>query len=153
MINQQSGEVFDEDEPVEVSPESESKVLAMMTPTELVEYTPMTPDAIEEAIWQVSERLQTVGRTIVLLYEERHRAEEKYQLAFSKMIVKSPNHQISFAREYAKAHTDEELHELNLAKEKLRYAEEMQKALQTKHYSLMNINKSVTAMYMGTRRG
>jgi len=149
--NEGTGEVYDEDD---VSPESESTVLAMMTPAELVEYSPMTPDAIEEAIWQVSERLQLVARTIVILYEERHRAEEAFQKAFSKHVVNSPNKQISFAREYAKFHTADELHELNLAKEKLRYAEEMQKALMAKHYSLMNINKSVTAMYQGgPRRG
>lgn len=140
-VNPETGEVGGSD--------AETKVLAMLSPKELIEYQPMTPDAIEEAIFATSETLERIGRTIVILYEERHRAEEVYQKAFSKSIVNSPNKQISFAREYAKAHTADELHELNLAKEKLRYAEEMQKAFQSKHYSLMNVNKAVTAMYMG----
>lgn len=147
-----SGEVTDDDGP---TPDAESTVVAMMTPKELTEYFPMTPDAIEEAIFAVDDRLQRVGRTIVVLYEQRHRAEEKYQKAFSKMMIKSPNQQITMAKEYAKFHTADELHELNLAKEKLRYAEEMQKALQAHHYSLMNVNKSVTAQFQGamSRRG
>lgn len=153
-IDPETGEVRDE-EPGEVSPESEKAVLELMTPRELVSYVPLTPDQIEEAIFQIAGHLEQAAKAIVVLYEERHRAEEKYQKAFSKAVIRSPYNQVTMARQYAVFHTEDELHELNLAKEKLRYAEEMKQSLQSKHYALMNINKTVAAMYNmpGARRG
>jgi hypothetical protein len=148
-VNNGTGEVGED-----YTPKAEGQVLAMLTPREMMAYQPLTPEGIEEAIFAIASQLERVGLAIVALYEDVHRAEEAYQKAFSKAIVRSPNAQISFAREYAKAFSGDELHSLNLAKEKLRYAEEMQKSLTTKHYSMMNVNKSVMAMYMGgMRRG
>lgn len=128
---------------------AEQSVLARMASEMERDYEPMTPEEIERRVFILGERLEIVGKVIVALYEAKHRAEEKYQLAYSKAIVKSPNAQISFAREYAKAYASDEFHEMNVAKEALRYAEEMQKSLQSKHYGYMNISKSVSASFGG----
>lgn len=151
FIESGTGEVHG-DEPEGFSSESERQVLSKLSARDLLAYTPLDPSSVEAMVWTLGERLEHVGQVIVVLYEEKHRAEEAYQLAFSKSVVNSPNKQISFAREYAKHHTADELHALNLAKEKLRYAEEMQKSLQSKHYGYMNISKSVNAQFTGMAR-
>lgn len=103
--------------------------------------SPLGPGEIADAIDAAAELSAHVGRVIVLLYEDVHRAEERYQGAFSEYMTMHEKSGSQMARQYAHAKTKTELHELNLAKEKLRYAEEMQKAVQNRSYGLMNINK------------
>ncbi len=87
-----------------------------------------------------------------MLYEDRHTAEENYLKAFADHMVMHAKHGAQLARQYAIAKTATELHELNLAKEKLRYAEEMQKAVQNRSFGLMNIGKrSPRRWVMGPR--
>ena len=49
--------------------------------------------------------------------------------------------------QYAIGKTRTDLHELNLAKEKLRYAEEMHKSVQNRSFGLMNIGKRIGAAF------
>lgn len=129
---------------------AESRVVALLTPVELLEYEPLTPGDVEDLIRVLSDRIERAPSVMVRLYEAKHRAEEDYQKEFSKHVVKSPNQQITMAREYAKFHTIDELHAVNLAKEQLRYAEWLQSALTSKLYGYLNLNKSVTAAYNAT---
>lgn len=103
--------------------------------------SPIGPAEIEKKIVEFGDLISHIARVIVLLYEDRHRAEEKYQGRFADLMVMHEKAGAQLARQYAIAKTRDELHELNIAKEKLRYAEEMQEAIRNRSYGLMNINK------------
>lgn len=105
---------------------------------------PMTAGEIEQRIEQIADLLSHIARVIVLLYEDRHRAEETYEARFADFMVMHEKAGAVLARQYAMAKTKTERHDVNLAKEKLRYAEEMQGVWQNRSYGLMNINKKFT---------
>lgn len=102
---------------------------------------PIGPSEIDSMVDEITELLLHVGRVVALLYEDVHRAEEKYQAAFSGLMTMHAKHGAQLARQFAIAKSATEQHELNLAKEKLRYATEMQSAIQNRSYGLMNIGK------------
>lgn len=130
--------------------EAEKTVVAMMTPQQLINYEPPTPEFMEELLFHLGIRVERAPAVIAELYENVHRKTEKYELAFSDATLEHGG-QISFARAFAKKKTAPLLNELNVAKEALRYAEELQKALVAKYFGYMNINKSVTASFMGSQ--
>lgn len=134
------------------TPSAEEQVVALMTPIDLISYEPMMPEEVEELIRALSDRIERAPSVMTILYEDVHRAEERYQKEFSSQFLSSPNQQATFAREFAKLNTADLLHEWNLAKEKLRYAEWLQQALTSKLYGYLNINKSITATFMGQAR-
>ena len=105
---------------------------------------PMTAAEIEQRIEQIADLLEHIATVIVLLYEDRHRAEEAFEGAFSEYCVMHEKSGALLARQYATYKTKTERHELNIAKEKLRYAVEMQSVWQNRSYGLMNINKKFT---------
>jgi hypothetical protein len=133
----------------EILTEAEKTVIAMMTPMELVNYQPVSPPEVEEMIVVLSGRIEAAPGVIVDLYEKVHRAQEKYEGALADHLVAAADkgHNTVVARAVAKSKTKAELHELNIAKEALRYAEELQKGLTSKLYGYLNLNKSMTAAY------
>lgn len=120
---------------------AESAVLEMLSIPDGLYGTPIGPAEIERKIEEFGELIAHIARVIVLLYEDRHRAEEAYEAAFSDYCVMHEKSGALLARQYATSKTKSERHDLNLAKEKLRYAEEMQEAVKHRSYGLMNINK------------
>lgn len=148
-----NGAVVTTDRGEVVSSEAAESVISLLSPTEVVAYTPYSPAEVEELIVNLSQRIEHAPVVITMLYEEVHRAEEAYQLTFSEMMLASPNPQATFARAYANKMSAEKLHTVNLAKEKLRYAEWLQTALQSRLYGLLNINKSITASMFGQQAG
>lgn len=120
---------------------AETAVLEMLAIPDGLYGNPIGPAEIEKKIAEFGELIAHIARVIVLLYEDRHRAEEHYQGRFADLMVMHEKAGAQLARQYAIAKTREELHALNLAKEKLRYAEEMQEAIRHRSYGLMNINK------------
>lgn len=123
---------------------AELAVLEMMAVPDGLYGPPMTSGEIEQRIEQIADLLAHIARVIVLLYEDRHRAEEKLEGAFSDYCVMHEKSGALLARQYATSKTKTERHDVNLAKEKLRYAEEMQSVWQNRSYGLMNINKKFT---------
>jgi hypothetical protein len=120
---------------------AESAVKEMLAVPDGLYGSPVGPAEIEKTIEQIGDLLAHVARVIVLLYEDVHRASEVYQGRFSDFMIMHEKSGATLARQFAHSKTKTELHDVNLAKEKLRYAEEMQKALQNRSYGLMNINK------------
>lgn len=108
---------------------------------------PMGPEQINQMILDVDDVIEHITKVIVLLYEDKHRAEEVYVGRFADLMTMHEKAGAVLARQYAHAKTRTELHELNLAKEKLRYAEEKQKAVQNRSFALMNIGKRMGAMF------
>lgn len=134
-----------------ISSKAVEAVTAMLSPAELIEYQPLSPGEVEDIIRILSDRLESAPLVMTTLYEDVHRAEEKYETEFSKAVLSHAG-QISFARHYAKSVTAELQHDVNLAKEKLRYAEWLQEALRSKLYGYLNINKALNASMFGQQR-
>lgn len=103
------------------------------------------PNEIDQKITDIADLIEHIAQVIVVLYEDKHEAEEKYLGTFADFMVMHEKSGTQMARQYAIGKTRTELHELNVAKEKLRYAEEMQKAVQNRSFGLMNIGKRITA--------
>ena len=108
---------------------------------------PISPEQMNQMILDVDDVLEHITKVIVVLYEDRNRAEETYLGTFADYMTMHEKSGSQMARQYAHAKTRTELHELNLAKEKLRYAEEKQKAVQNRSFALMNIGKRMGAMF------
>lgn len=124
---------------------AETAVRAMLAIPSGVYGPPMGGHEIDQMITELADVIEHVAKVVVLLYEDVHRAEETYQGRFAEYMTMHEKSGSQMARQYAHAKTKTELHEVNLAKEKLRYAEEMQKALQNRSFGLMNIGKRFTA--------
>ena len=95
---------------------------------------PIGPAQIDQMILDIADVIEHVAQVIVVLYEDKHRAEETYLGRFAEFMVMHEKSGTQMARQYAIAKTRTELHELNLAKEKLRYAEEKHKAVQNRSF-------------------
>lgn len=114
---------------------------------------PIGPGQIDQMILDIADAIEHIAQVIIVLYEDRHTAEEKYEGRFADLMVMHASEGAVLARQFAISKTREERHELNLAKEKLRYAEEMQKAVQNRSFGLMNIGKRIGAAFgMGQAR-
>lgn len=108
---------------------------------------PLGPGQIDEMILAIADTIEHIAKVIVVLYEDKHTAEEAYLGAFADYMVMHEKSGTQMARQYAIGKTRTELHELNLAKEKLRYAEEMHKSVQNRSFGLMNIGKRIGAAF------
>jgi hypothetical protein len=106
---------------------------------------PIGPGEIDQRISDLADLIEHIAQVIVVLYEDVHAAEEKHLGQFADFMIMHEKSGTQMARQYAIAKTRATLHELNVAKEKLRYAEEMQKAVQNRSFGLMNIGKRITA--------
>lgn len=113
---------------------------------------PITPATIDQQVTALADLIEHIAQVIVVLYEDRHRAEENYEGRFSDLMVMHASEGAQLARQFAISKTREERHELNLAKEKLRYAEEMQKAVQNRSFGLMNIGKRIATAFGMSQR-
>ncbi|GAA4176390.1 hypothetical protein [Gryllotalpicola koreensis] len=133
LVNHASGEI--------IEPRAQAEVEALLAVPEGFYGPTLGPGEVADMIEAAGELGAHVGRVVTFLYEERHRAEEKYQAAFADHMVMHSKHGAVLARQFAIQKTQSELHELNLAKEKLRYATEMQRAISERAIGLMSINK------------
>lgn len=113
---------------------------------------PITPATIDQQVTDIADLIEHIAQVIVVLYEDRHRTEEAYEGRFSDLMVMHASEGAQLARQFAISKTREERHALNLAKEKLRYAEEMQKAVQNRSFGLMNIGKRITSAFGMSQR-
>ena len=114
--------------------------------------SPINPATIDQMLIDIADLIEHIAQVIVVLYEDRHRAEETYEGRFADLMVMHAGEGAVLARQFAMAKTREERHQLNLAKEKLRYAEEMQKAVQNRSFGLMNIGKRITSAFGMSQR-
>lgn len=133
---------------------AEDHVIAMLTPVDLINYEPLGPVEVEQLIQILADRVERSAGVITRLYEDVHRATEKWQGAVADHCVANVKYGTQMAKQVALSKTKAEFNELNLAKEKLKYAEILADSLKAKLYGYMNINKSVTAAYnaSGIRR-
>ena len=119
----------------------------MLTPVDLINYEPLGPVEVEHLIQILADRVERSAGVITRLYENVHRALEIHQGAVADHCEANLKYGSQMAKQIALSRTKQEFQNLNRAKESLKYAEELAKALQSKLYGYMNINKSVTAAY------
>ena len=133
IVNRSTGEL--------IEPGAQAAVDAMLNVPPGLYGNPLGPGELASMIDEATQLSAHVGRVVTLLYERRHRAEETYQKAFAESMTKHARSGAVLARQFAIAGTSQELLDLNLAKEQLRYAEEMQQALKDRQIGLESINK------------
>lgn len=127
-------------------PTAEIAVLEMLGVPAGMYGTPLGSHEMDQKILELDELLAHCRVVVTLLYEDRHRAEEAYEAAFSDYCVMHEKSGALLARQYATSKTKAERHDLNLAKEKQRYAEQILQSLQNRSFALMNINKKYTGV-------
>lgn len=127
-------------EMVELTP-AQSEVLAMLALPADLYGAPITAEVIDTAVLELDGLLNQVARVVAQLYEERQTAEGAYTLALAQSMTEHEARGAQLARQHAHLETVAELEAVNLAKSKLRYAEELQKSLQNRSFGLMNIGK------------
>ena len=108
---------------------------------------PLGPSEANQMIAATADTIEHIAKVIVVLLEDRNRAEETYLAKFAEWMIMHEKSGTQMARQYAHSKTREELHELNLAKEKLRYAEEKAKGVQNRSFALMNIGKRIATTF------
>jgi hypothetical protein len=134
-----------------LTPNAEEYVEQMLAIPEHIFGAAFGPAQLDDLILEISDTLMHVGRAVTLLYEKQHAAEEEYQGKFADFMVMHEKSGALLARQFAMAKTKNERHALNQAKERLRYATEMQESLKNRAYGLMNIGKRMQPAYTAGR--
>lgn len=115
----------------------------------LREAAPTNPVEMEFYIREANALLEELPNLLLEINNRRYEAERKYaarkntQMAF----YGRNGHPVSFARAMAEVDAQSELEAWHNTKAEYHYAEDTERALRTKIYSMLNINKSVTAAY------
>lgn len=135
FTNQQSGEV------------------ANIPTADLVNYDPVGPLELEQLIREVGDRLENAVPVIKELWGQRYRAERNFIEARAKALMRSKESSVTRQRAEADLATMQQKNDFDDAKEILHAAEELQKALTSKLYGYLNLNKVQSAAYMGAGIG
>ncbi|HWU31016.1 MAG TPA: hypothetical protein VN041_18190 [Microbacterium sp.] len=131
---------------------AEQAVTEMLAVPSGIYGVPLTPDQANQMITETADTIEHIAKVIVILLEDKDRAEEVYLAKFADYMIMHEKSGTQMARQYAIQKTKDERHQLNLKKEMLRYAEEKAKGVQNRSFALMNIGKRVTAAFFGSTR-
>lgn len=126
--------------------------LANIETGELVNYEPVSPMELELMIREIGERLENAVPVLKELYNGRYAAERKWIEERAKAMLRSKEATITRQRAEADLAALPFKHQFDDAKEILHAAEHLQKALQSKLYGYLNLNKAQAAAYMGGGR-
>lgn len=126
--------------------------LANIETGELVNYEPVSPMELELMIREIGDRLENAVPVLKELYNGRYAAERKWIEERAKAMLRSKEDSITRQRAEADLAALPFKHQFDDAKEILHAAEHLQKALQSKLYGYLNLNKAQAAAYMGGGR-
>jgi hypothetical protein len=126
--------------------------IANMQTGELVDYQPIGPIEIEMIIREIGERLENAVPVLAELYNKRYAAERKWIEERAKAMLRSKEATIARQRAEADLAALPFKHQFDDAKEILHAAEHLQKALQSKLYGYLNLNKAHQAAWQGATR-
>jgi hypothetical protein len=126
--------------------------IANMQSGELVDYQPIGPIEIEMIIREIGDRLENAVPVLAELYNKRYAAERRYIEERAKAMLRSTESSITRQRAEADIASLRFKHEFDDAKEILHAAEHLQKALQSKLYGFLNLNKAHQAAWQGATR-
>jgi hypothetical protein len=121
--------------------------IANLTTGELANYEPVGPLELEVLIREIGDRLENAVPVIKQLWHERYAAERKYIEEKAKAVMRSNEPTVTRQRAEADLATMPQKHAFDDAKEILHAAEELQKALTSKLYGYLNLNKVQATAY------
>ncbi|TQL46697.1 hypothetical protein FB562_2221 [Homoserinimonas aerilata] len=121
--------------------------IANLATGELVDYEPVSPMEIEMIIREIGDRLEDAVPVLKHLYNQRYAAERKWIEERAKAMLRSSETSITRQRAEADLASLPLKHQFDDAKEILHAAEHLQKALQSKLYGYLNLNKAQAAAY------
>jgi pyruvate-formate lyase len=122
--------------------------VANIPTADLVNYEPVGPLELEQLIREVGDRLENAVPVIKELWGQRYRAEREYISARAKALMRSNESSVTRQRAEADLATMQQKNDFDDAKEILHAAEELQKALTSKLYGYLNLNKAQASAYM-----
>lgn len=110
---------------------------------------PTNPVEMEFFIREANALLEELPEVLLEINERRYAAERKYSARKNtQMAFYGRNgHPVSFARAMAEVDAQSELEAWHNTKAEYHYAEDTERGLRTRIYSMLNINKGVVAAY------
>ena len=125
------------------------------TAQQMVNFQPLNPVQAEQLITEANKLLEQMPDVLLEINERRYEAERAWSKAKNTAMVKHHANKmpVSIARAQAEVDAQPEREVFDRARAEFHYAEDTAKALTTKIYSLLNLNKSVTAAYNSYRGG
>lgn len=117
---------------------------------EMVQYQPTNPIEMEFIIRELTDFLEEMPGRLEQLNQERYAAEREWSRRRNTALAQhSKNMPVTAARALAEVEALPEMERLHNAKAAWHYADDSMKALTSKLYGLLNINKGVQAAYRG----
>ncbi|MDJ0323195.1 hypothetical protein QMG61_05385 [Cryobacterium sp. PH31-AA6] len=110
---------------------------------------PTNPVEMEFFIREANALLEELPEVMLEINERRYAAERAYSARKNSQMAfyGRTGHPVSFARARAEVDAQPELETWHNTKAEYHYAEDTERGLRTRIYSMLNINKSVTAAY------
>ena len=117
---------------------------------EMVQYQPTNPIEMEFIIRELTDFIEDMPGRLERLNEERYTAERDWSRRRNTALAQhAKNMPVTAARALAEVEALPELERLHNAKAAWHFADDSMKALTSKLYGLLNINKGVQAAYRG----
>jgi len=116
---------------------------------ELRAFAPTNPVEMEFFIREANALLEDMPDVLLEINSRRYAAERKYSARKNTQMAfyGRQGQQATFARAMAEVDAQSELEAWHNTKAEYHYAEDTERALRTKIYSMLNINKGVVAAY------
>ena len=116
---------------------------------ELRNFAPTDPVEMEFFIREGNALLEELPNLLLEINNRRYDAERKYSARKNTQMAfyGRSGHPVSFARAMAEVDAQSELEAWHNTKAEYHYAEDTERALRTKIYSMLNVNKAVAAAY------
>ncbi|MGH3703004.1 MAG: hypothetical protein ACRDT9_00105 [Agromyces sp.] len=111
-------------------------------------FNPTNPVEMEFFIREANALLEDMPDVLLSINEKRYEAERAYSRVKNTAMVEHGKTMIpTFARAQAELDAADAKREWDTQKAAYHYAEDTQKALTTKIYSMLNVNKAIAAAY------
>lgn len=142
-LNPQTGEVSEAGDVQIVKSEFALKA------DELRNSAPTNPVEMEFFIREANALLELIPDVLLEINNRRYAAERKYSARKNSQMAfyGREGQPVTFARALAEVDAQSELETWHNTKAEYHYMEDTERALRTKIYSMLNINKAVTAAY------
>ena len=124
-----------------------SGVMTNMTTGEVANYEPVGPLELEQLIREIGDRLEHAVPMLKELWGNRYRTERAYIAAKALALMRSKESSVTRQRAEADLATLQQKNDFDDAKEILHAAEALQKALTSKLYGFLNLNKTLATAY------
>lgn len=117
---------------------------------ELIHFTPANPVEMEYLITELTALIEQMPAKLLELNEARYEAERAWSRRRNTALAQhAKNNSVTVARALADVEALTEMEAVHNAKAAWHYAEDTSKALTSKLYANLNINKGVQAAYNG----